>query len=95
VEDDIDSIFDSDSEYDEDEVVEKQPYNAPRLGKEEIEAEFWKMKTERGVAQGDGPDDTKEAIETNKEDMVRKDFVLISLKAKTKKLDQLADKSVG
>ena len=34
--DEIDYIFESDSEYDEDEVVEKQLYNAPRLEKEEI-----------------------------------------------------------
>jgi hypothetical protein len=42
--DDINS--DSDSEYDEDEVVEKQLYDAPRLEKEEIKAEVWKMKAE-------------------------------------------------
>jgi hypothetical protein len=50
--------------------VEKQLVvtgDAPRLGKEENTAEDWKMKAEVCFVQGDGLDDTKNAIEDTEE----------------------------
>jgi hypothetical protein len=58
--------------------------DAPRLRKEESMTEEWKMKTEKCFVQSDVLGDTKEAIESNKEDVARQDFVLISAKAKNK-----------
>jgi hypothetical protein len=70
----------SEVKYDKEEVVEKQLYNAPRLGKEDIGAEDWKMKAEVCFVQGDGLDDAEDTIEINDEDMVRQDFALINCK---------------
>jgi hypothetical protein len=78
VEDDVDSIFDSDAEYDEDEVVEKQLFNVPRLEEDEIEARAWKMKAGTWFVHGDGLDEAEDPIEINEEDMVREDFALIN-----------------
>ena len=64
---------------DEEEVVEKQlvaTEDAPRLRREESMTEDWKMKAEIRFVQSDVLDDAKEAIEINKEDLVRQDFAL-------------------
>jgi hypothetical protein len=53
------------------------------------------MKAEIRLVQGDGLDDTKEAIESKEEDVVRQEFACISSKAKNKELDLLAEKSFG
>ena len=71
----------------EKEVVEKQlvaTKDPLRLRIEESMTEEWKMKAETRFVQSDVLGDTKEAIESNKEDVVRQDFVLISAKAKNK-----------
>jgi hypothetical protein len=65
------------------EVAEKQlvaTEDAPRLRKEESTADDWRMKAETRQVQGDGLDDTKEAIEINEEDVVRQDFARIGSK---------------
>jgi hypothetical protein len=66
---------------DEKEVVEKQlvaTEDAPRLRKKESMTKDWKMKVEIRSVQSDVLGDAKEAIESNREDVVRQDFVLIS-----------------
>jgi hypothetical protein len=99
---------DVDSEYTEDEVVEKQLYDTPRLGREENEQKVSQMEEDnlekeetekksknKSEVQGDGLDDAKEAIEINEVDMVREYFAGISLKAKNKELNLLTEKSFG
>jgi hypothetical protein len=83
---------------DKEEVVEKQlvaTEHAPRLRQEESMTEDWNMKAEIRFVQSDILDDTKEAIEINKEDVVRHDFAIISSKAENKELDLLGEKSYG
>jgi hypothetical protein len=82
--DDINSDSDVDSEYAEYEVVEKELYDAPRLGREEYEQKLAQMeedlekeKTEKksknkSEVQGDGLDDAKETILINEVDVVRR-----------------------
>ena len=69
--------------------------DAPRLKRKENIAEDWKMKAEISFVQDDGMDDAKEAIETNREDVVRQDFAHISSKAENKELDLLTEKPLG
>jgi hypothetical protein len=79
-------------------VVEKQQVateDAPRLRKEESITEDWKMKAEILSIRSDILGDAKQFIESNREDIVRQDFVLISSKTKTKELDMWEEKSYG
>jgi hypothetical protein len=95
---DVVADINPEGKYDEEEVVEKQlvaTEDAPRLRREESMTEDWKMKAEICFAQSDVLNDAKEAIEINKEDVVRQDFVLISSKVKNKELDLWAEKSFG
>jgi hypothetical protein len=81
--------------YDKEEVAEKQLVatgDAPSLGREGSIAEDWKMKAETRLVQGDGLDDTKEAIKTNEEDV---DCACISSETKNKELVLSAEKSSG
>jgi hypothetical protein len=83
---------------DEEEVVENQlvaTEDAPRLRREQIMTEDWKMKAEIRFAQSDVLDDAKEAFEINKEDVVRQEFALTSSKVENKELDLWAEKPFG
>jgi hypothetical protein len=68
---DVVADINSEGKYDEEEVVEKQLVAtgaAPRLGKEEITAEDWKMKAELRFVQGDGLDDAEEHVMDQRND---------------------------
>jgi hypothetical protein len=78
------------------EMKEENEQKVSQTEEDNLEKEKTRDKSKnKSEVQGDGLDDAEEAIKINEVDMVRQDFACISLNAKNKELDLLAEKSFG